>query len=150
MISYIRFVNVILAGLLAGIIFGIWIGFNPQNLSAATYVEQQQNTIKSLNTLMPLLGLITIIITITSAFMQRISKRTFFTLLAAALFLIISGLITRFGNQPINSIVMTWTNNSIPDNWMELRDRWWSLHILRTVAALLAFFMIVWTSIRRG
>src|SRR5687768_15388719 len=122
----IRMVNVILAGLVAGIIFGVWIGFNPQNLSAPTYVEQQQNAIKALNTLMPLLGLVTIIITVTSAFLQRHDKTVFIVLLMAAIFLIVSGLVTRFGNQPINSIVMTWSKDNVPDNWTELRDKWWA------------------------
>jgi uncharacterized membrane protein len=141
---------VIMAGLVAGIIFGVWIGFNPQHLSAATYVEQQQNAIKALNTLMPLLGLMTIILTITSAFLQRRDKGTFIVLLVAAVLLIVSGLVTRFGNQPINSIVMTWSKDSVPDNWTELRDKWWSLHIVRTLAALFAFCLIVWASIRKG
>jgi hypothetical protein len=60
-----------MAGLVAGTLFGIWIGYNPQNLSAQTYIEQQQSVIKALNTLMPLLGLIAIILTVISAFMQR-------------------------------------------------------------------------------
>lgn len=146
----IRMVNVILAGLVAGIIFGVWIGFNPQHLSAPTYVEQQQNAIKALNTLMPLLGLMTIIITVTSAFLQRHDKSIFIVLLMAAAFLIVSGLVTRFGNQPINSIVMTWSKDNVPDNWTELRDKWWALHIARTVVTLIAFCLIVWASIRKG
>lgn len=146
----IRVVNVILAGLVAGIIFGVWIGFNPQNLSAPTYVEQQQNAIKAFNTLMPLLGLITIIITLTSAFLQRQDKNIFIVLSMAAAFLIVSGLVTRFGNQPINSIVMTWSKDNVPDNWTELRDKWWALHIIRTLAALLAFGLIVWGNIRKS
>lgn len=149
MLTYIRLTNIILSGLVAGIIFGIWIGFNPGNLSAATYVEQQQNTIRALNTLMPLLGLVTIIITIASALMQRLNKEVFILLLMAAGCLIISGLVTRFGNQPINSIVMTWSKDGLPDNWTELRDRWWSMHIVRTIAALVGFGLIVWGSIRK-
>jgi uncharacterized membrane protein len=138
-----------MAGLVAGIIFGVWIGFNPQHLSASTYVEQQQNAIKALNTLMPLFGLVTIIFTVTSAILQRNDKSTFVLLLVAAALLIVSGLVTRFGNQPINSIVMTWSKDNVPDNWTELRDKWWSMHIVRTLAALFAFCLIVWASIRK-
>lgn len=32
--SIIRFLNIILAAMLAGVSFGIWIGFNPMDLSA--------------------------------------------------------------------------------------------------------------------
>ena len=148
-ILIIRFFNILMAGLIAGILFGIWIGYNPQSLSAPTYVEHQQSVIKALNTLMPLLGLITIVLTVISAFMQRANKSVFISLLIAAVLLIISGLITRFGNQPINAIVMTWNKVAVPGNWTELRDKWWSLHITRAVTAISAFCLIVWSSMRK-
>jgi len=145
----IRFINIIMAGLIAGILFGIWIGYNPIHLSAQTYVEQQQSVIKSLNTLMPLLGLITIILTLIAAFLQKNNKNIFITLLIAAVFLTISGLITKLGNQPINSIVMTWDKTNVPSNWTELRDKWWSLHIARALTAFIAFCLIIWSSMRK-
>ena len=146
----IRFLNILMAGLVAGTIFGIWIGFNPQNLSASTYIEHQQSVIKSLNNIMPILGLITIILTVISAFMQKDNKIIFIVLLVAAVLLIISGLVTRFGNQPINAIVMTWDKVDVPSNWTELRDKWWSLHIIRAVTSIAAFCLIVWTSMRKN
>ena len=149
-ILIIRFLDLLMAGLIAGVIFGIWIGYNPQNFSAQTYVEQQQSAIKALNTLMPLLGLITILLTIVSAFLQRDNKNVFIALSIAAVFLIVSGLVTRFGNQPINSIIMTWNKVEVPGNWTELRDKWWSLHKIRTVTAVLAFCIIIWTNIKRA
>ena len=147
--TLIRFFNIVMAALVAGTIFGIWIGYNPQNLSAPTYIEQQQNTINALNTLMPILGLITILLTITSAIIQRKNKTTFSLLFLAAAFLIISGFTTKFGNQPINSIVMTWDMNSAPDNWMTLREEWWSFHKIRTLSAFIGLCLIVWASIRK-
>ena len=132
-----------MAGQIAGTIFGIWIGYNPQNLSAPTYVEHQQSVIKALNTLMPILGLITIVLTVISALMQKDNKSVFISLLVAAVLLIISGLVTRFGNQPINAIVMTWNKADVPSNWTELRDKWWSWHIIRAVTAIAAFCLIV-------
>ncbi len=145
----IRFLNIVMAGLIAGTLFGIWIGYNPQNLSAQTYVEQQQSVIKALNTLMPILGLLVIILTVISAFMQKGNQTVFILLLIAAVLLIISGLVTRFGNQPINSIVMTWNKVDAPNNWLELRDKWWSWHVIRALSALVAFCLIVWTSMRK-
>src|SRR6185312_13193803 len=140
----IRFLNIMMAVLIAGTLFGIWVGYNPRNLPPATYVEQQQSAIKALNTLMPLLGLITIFLTLLSAFLQKDNKTVFITLIIAAVFLIISGLVTRFGNQPINSIVMTWNKADVPANWTELRDKWWSLHIIRAITAFVAFCLIAW------
>lgn len=145
----IRFCNIVMAALVTGTIFGIWIGYNPKDLSAPTFIEQQQNAILALNTLMPILALITILLTITSAFLQRKDKIAFSVLLVASVFLIVGGLITRFGNQPINSIVMTWDMNTPPNNWMVLRNQWWTYHELRTLSAFIGLCLIVWTSIKK-
>ncbi len=148
--SIIRVLNVLVVGLVAGSIFGVLLGYNPNNLSAATYIEQQQSAISALNTLMPILGLIAIVLTLTSAFLQKNDKNLFIFMLVAAVFLVISGLTTRFGNQPINTIVMTWDMNAPPGNWMTLRDEWWSFHIVRTITALIAFFLVAWASVNKN
>ncbi|CAL1517750.1 DUF1772 domain-containing protein [Chitinophaga sp. MM2321] len=145
----IRFFDILMAGLIAGTLFGIWIGFDPKSLSAPTYVEQQQSVIKALNVLMPILGLITILLTITAAFLQSRHQAVFVTLLVAAGFLMISGLVTRFGNQPINSIVMTWDKMNVPANWTELRDKWWLLHKIRALTAFISFCLIIWSGMRK-
>jgi uncharacterized membrane protein len=145
----IRFINIVLAGLIAGTLIGIWLSYNPVNYSITTYLEHQQGAIRALNTLMPLLGLITIILTLISAFRQKDNKTTFMTLIIAAIFLVISGLVTKFGNQPINKIVMTWNNTNVPGKWTELRDKWWSLHKIRAVTTFIAFCLIVWTAVRK-
>jgi Domain of unknown function (DUF1772) len=144
-----RFLNLLMAGLIAGTLFGIWIGYNPENLSAQTYIEQQQNVIRALNVLMPILGLITIVLSIVAAILQRHNRPVFVTLIIAAVLLIVSGLITKFGNQPINSIVMTWNKTDAPGNWTELRDKWWSFHKERTLTAFLAFCLIIWSGFRK-
>ena len=138
-----------MVALVTGTIFGIWIGYNPKDLSAPTFIEQQQNAILALNTLMPILGLITILLTLTSAFLQRKDKIAFSVLVVASVFLIVSGLTTKFGNQPINSIVMTWDMNTPPNNWTELRNQWWIFHELRTLSAFIGLCLIVWTSIKK-
>jgi hypothetical protein len=146
----IRVLNILVVGLVAGTIFGILVGYNPNDLSAGTYIEQQQSVIIALNTLMPLLGLLAIVLTITSAFLQKKNKNVFIIMLMAAGFLILSGLTTRFGNQPINSVVMTWDVNTPPSNWMQLRDQWWLYHIIRTMSALIAFFLVTWSNINKA
>jgi hypothetical protein len=146
----IRFVNIILAALLAGTSFGMWIGFNPLNLSPSTYIEQQQNTIRSLNVLMIALVMSAAVITIISAFLQKRNKPVFVMLLIAALFFIACAFISRFGNQPINKMIMTWSPDSLPNNWSVLRDKWWSFHIMRTIAELIALSLVTWCSIKRN
>ena len=139
----------LLAALVAGTVFGVFIGYNPVDLGYSTYVEQQQLVIRNLNVLMPILGLITILLTGLSAYLQRANKSVFLTLLLAAGFLFASGIITRVGNQPINSIVITWNTSLPPENWMELRDEWWLFHTVRMYTAVISLILIIWANIKK-
>jgi hypothetical protein len=138
-----------LAALLAGVSFGIWIGFNPDNLSALTYTEQQQHTIRSLSAVMTSLVVTALVITILSAFLQRKNKTVFIGLLIASMFFIACILISVFGNRPINNTVLTWTSDTIPADWKIFRDKWWSLHIARTITELIGLALVAWTSVRK-
>jgi hypothetical protein len=145
--SIIRFINIILAAILAGVSFGIWIGFNPLDLSSSTYVEQQQNMLHSLRTLMIALVVIATLVTLISAYIQRNNTSILIALLIAAAFFIACILISRFGIKPIDDKVLSWTSSSIPDDWTALRDKWWTLHIMRTIAELAALCIVVWTGV---
>ena len=149
-LSLVRMANIIFTALIAGGMFVIWFGYDPAALSPSTYVEQQQNAIRALNVFMPVLGAIAILLTLVSAFLQRKDRTVFVLLVVAAAFLIISGLVTRFGNQPINALVMTWDIARPPANWTELRDQWWGFHRLRTLCGLIALTLIAWASIHPG
>jgi len=146
-LAIVRFANIVFAALVAGGMFVIWIGYDPATLSSSTYVEQQQNTIRALNVLMPVLGAITILLTLFSAFLQRSDRKALLILIVAAAFLVTSGLVTRFGNQPINTIVMSWDMARPPANWIEMRDHWWAFHRLRTLSGLIALVLIAWASV---
>ena len=61
--TILRFLNVILAALLGGSSFGMWMGFNISNFFPSTYVALQQNTIHMLNALMISLVIMATIIT---------------------------------------------------------------------------------------
>lgn len=146
-LSIVRFSSIVFAALIGGGMFVIWAGYDPVALSPSTYVEQQQNAIRALNVLMPVLGAITVLLTLVSAFLQRNDRKAFVLLIVAAAFLIVSGLLTRFGNQPINAIVMTWDMARPPANWTALRDQWWGYHRLRTVSGFIALVLIAWASV---
>ena len=71
-------------------------------------------------------------------------------LIAAGVCLAAAGLITRFLNQPINAIVMTWSAAAPPSDWTGLRDQWWYWHVVRLVAATIAFGLIITAALRRA
>lgn len=138
MLASVRFISLLLTSLLVGTMFGIWLGFNPAALSATAYVEMQQNAIRALNVSLPVLGLVCIIFTAALAVLTKHDQRTRYLLVAAVLSLIAAGLITRFANQPINAVVITWSPQAPAANWAELRDTWWYWHVWRTIAGIAA------------
>ena len=148
-LTIVRFTNVILVALLAGVSLGIWIGFNPKDLPYDTFVGQQQNMLGSLRQLMVALVVLATLVTMVSAFLQRQNKLSFILLLSASLFLIGCILITALGNKPIDDMVMTWTAQSAPDGWTGIRDKWWTLHILRTLTELIALCLVTGTAIKK-
>ncbi len=136
--NIIRFVLLVLPALLVGTMFGIWIGFNPASLSASAYVEQQQNAIRSLNTLLPAMGAVCILLTVALAFMSKGLSPSRDLLFPAALFMIVAAVVTRFANQPINAVVMTWSAQAPAANRAQRRDEWWQWHIVRSLAGIAA------------
>lgn len=143
----IRFVDLLLLALLAGTTFGIWAGYDPAGFGATTYVEQQQNAIRGLNTLLPAMGAVGILLTAVLAVRARRRPRERALLVAALVCLIAAALVTRFGNQPINAQVMSWSPQAPAANWATLRDAWWHWHELRTVAVVGGFALTLLASL---
>ena len=150
LIASIRFASLLLTALLVGTMFGIWLGFNPAPLSSSAFVEMQQNAIRALNVPLPILGLVCIVLTAALAALTKADKRARWLLVIAALCLAAAGLITRFGNQPINAVFMSWSAQAPPSDWAALRDTWWHWHTLRTVIAVAGFALALLAAVGRS
>ncbi len=146
-IFIIRFFDILFSGLLAGIMICIWQAAAYKAEREISNLEIQQANIKIFNDKIPLLGLMTIILTLTSVALQNHMMIIFIPLLLAALFLMISGIISRYVNQPINKQIQRWSKDYIPGKWEYIRDKWVSYHIYRTIFTLLAFVLIILTSL---
>jgi uncharacterized membrane protein len=132
----VQFVALMLVGLVAGATFGIWHGYDPTGLSPAAFVEMHQNAVRGLNVLLPMLALTGAVLMAILAFLSRRRRTAAWLYVAALVFIIAGGAVTRLINQPINAAVMTWTAETLPQTWTVLRDRWWSWHIVRTLLAM--------------
>src|SRR5690349_18797371 len=102
--AVIDFANLLLAALLVGAMFDAWLFLNPNGLDASTYLTLQQQAIRTLNRKMPVLGAVTIVVTIIAAVFARDAYTRLWLLVAATACFVTMGLITRFLNQPINAI----------------------------------------------
>src|SRR5579862_3124180 len=130
----VRFANLLLAAMVTGAMFGLWLAFNPRNgLDGSSYIVIHQQSVRGMNTAMPLLGFVTILTTIAAAYLTRDDKARLVMLIVAILAFVATGLITRFVNQPINATIMGWSPSAPPAEWMALRDSWWRWHMLRIV-----------------
>jgi len=145
-----RFILLLLLSLVVGTTFGVWAGYNPASLSATAYVEQQQNAIRSLNTLLPAMGAACILLAGWLAFQAKKDARTRYFLIGTMVCLIAAALVTRFGNQPINAEVMTWNPQSPPAQWTQLRDAWWQWHVARMLAGILGLALALIALLPRG
>ncbi|HEU5235803.1 MAG TPA: DUF1772 domain-containing protein [Pyrinomonadaceae bacterium] len=146
----IDFCNLLLASLVIGAMFGIWLSFNPAGLGAAAYVMQQQHGIRTLNGTMPILGALTILLTIAAAVLARNDGTRFTLLLGATVCFVAVALITRFLNQPINAIMITWSPDSPPANWVQLRDDWWRWHVVRLVVGIGGLCLLIIATLKHA
>ncbi|MCX5272630.1 DUF1772 domain-containing protein [Streptomyces virginiae] len=66
----------------------------------------------------------------------------------AGLLALTSLLVTRFGNVPINSRIKEWAHASAPADHTEILRHWEMFNDIRTVAAVLAFALLISTALR--
>src|SRR3954447_18548744 len=120
--AIVNFADLLLAALVVGAMFGVWLIFNPAGLAPGAYTTLHQQGIRTLNRTMPILGAVTILLTVLAAVLGRRDTTRFCLLAGTVLCFVASGLVTRFLNQPINAKVATWHTDSPPANWMGLPD----------------------------
>jgi len=143
LLTVIRGADLLLGALLTGAMFGVWLSFNPARLSPTAYVLQQQQGVRTLHPPLPIMGGMTILLTLISAWLTWPDRVQSAVLLVGALGYIVAGLITRLINMPINSRVMTWSAEAPPANWGRFRDRWWYWHRVRTAAAVCGLCLLI-------
>lgn len=140
--SLLHVASIVVASLLIGAMFGIWRGYDPAFYSPATFVEVHQGAVRGLNFLLPAMGLVAIAMAATLAFLARRRRPVFWRYTAAAAALAVAGIITRFGNQPLNDVVMGW-GTTPPEGWETLRDTWWSWHLARLAAGFIGEILLI-------
>jgi len=142
-ITLLQGLALVLLSLLLGAVFGIWRGYDPAGYSAATFVEVHQGAVRGLNLLLPLLGLATLIIVAALAIAARQRSEILGLYAGAFIAIAVAGAVTRFGNQPINDQVMTWSATSLPADWTAIRDGWWNFHLLRLAASFAGELLLI-------
>ncbi len=140
-----RFVNLILAALLAGNEFGSWVAVHPAlgRLSAAERIRAEQEVTRRFAAIMPF-WMSSVIVSCLPV--VALSRRTNAFLPTAAGTACFVGMLasTLIGNVPINDRVLEMSPETDGEEFKELRERWDRLHTLRIVlnVAGLAFLCV--------
>lgn len=148
--AVIDFADVLLAALVVGAMFGMWLILNPARRAAGTYITLHQQGIRTLNTALPAFGAATIILSIAAAVLARGDSARFPLLIATAVCFAAAGLITRLRNQQINATVITWKSDAPPANWKDITDRWLRWHLIRLLAGVGGLSLLIAAVLRRG
>jgi len=146
----IDFTSLLLASLLVGAMFGVWLIFNPVGLEPAVYTTLLQQGIRTMNVTMPLLGMATILATTAAAVLARGNGGRLSLLVAAVACFVAARLVTRFLNQPINAIVMAWSVDSPPADWTRFRDEWRRWHMLRSAIGIAGLCLLIAATLDRA
>lgn len=139
----LRFVNLVLAGLLAGNEFGTKVALHPalEELSIPERIRAEQAVTRRYGTIMPLWMSSTVASCVAALALSRGSRGLLPTLAGTACF---AGMLlsTLLGNVPINKRVLEMDPDRDGEEFAGLRKRWDRLHTLRVVLNVVGFGLL--------
>ena len=137
-----RFLNLLLTGLLAGLLVGIvFVEVSFLDLSAFVYTAVEQPKHRVFEPIMPVFNTLVIGSGVLVLLLMRERKTLSFILtLVGVICTIVMVISTLLVNVPINSEIMNvWSAENPPADWAQVRDQWNFWHSFRTVLAVVAF-----------
>lgn len=142
-LSIARAFAVVCSGLMAGLLFGDWLGpsFARSTMSESSFIQFQQ--IVHLNYLRTLPALSTLALAAPVVWLIMLRSRRdsaeFKLLIGATAAIAIGFTITFVFNVPVNDQLETWNFAAPPANAREIWDRWEKAHIVRTIFWVVGF-----------
>ena len=135
MITTVRVVAILFAGLMTGLLFGDWLGpsFARSEMPLSGFVQFQQIIHYKYLKALPGVSLVALLSPIVWAILARRPSFEFRILVLAIVAIAAGSAITFIYNVPINDVLETWNYNSPPSNARELWQPWETAHVVRTV-----------------
>jgi len=153
LLNLVRFFQLLLMGLYAGLLFGDRVGVTPirPKLPAAAFVLYQQQLHLRFGKVMPVLLAGSLLAGVISlALLRRNYKdREFIFTVIATVCTVCVVILTRLINAPINETLMTWQVSSPPENVMQLWAPWEGSQTIRTVIAVIGFASLAYATTTR-
>lgn len=149
-IDLLRFVSLLLAGVLAGFEIGIHYGLGapPASVPEDAQILLRQTMVLRLRVLAPAIFLPTLASALALFFTERSGPDAWlrgFAVGALGLWIVIRAVRT----IPVNSTTLTWQPNAPPSNWRKLVEKTEKAHVLAAWAAVVAFACLLAATLRR-
>lgn len=143
--TILKFIATIATGLLAGAFLYGFLNLVPtfyevpQHVHLRFRVQLMNHNGISMQALMA----VSIIAPLWYAFVNtRVRAVVFLSVLSSSMALV-SLLVTRFGNVPINTLIRSWSETHPPADWLDYLHRWDSYNLVRSIAAIVSFILFV-------
>ncbi|WP_371404118.1 DUF1772 domain-containing protein [Kribbella sp. NBC_00662] len=142
MTRFVRSASLLFSGVFAGFLVCVLVLENSlRGFDASVYTQTRLIELDSLDKLASATLIPALITTVVLAIRARGNSRRI-VLVAIALLVVV--FVTTFAiNLPINSDQTAWSVQNPPSDWASVRDRWQVAHAIRTVAAVLAFGLLI-------
>ena len=138
-------VAVLCSGLMAGLLFGDWLGpsFARAAMSASSFIQFQQIVHTNYLRTLPALSTVALAAPILWLIILRSRRETaeFKILLGATVAIAIGYTITFVFNVPVNNQLETWDFAAPPANAREIWSQWEKAHVVRTIFWVVGFFL---------
>jgi uncharacterized membrane protein len=139
--SVIPCICLILVMLVTGVFWGTWFTLTRSldEFPADSFIRIGKTIISNVAWPMRILMPLTLL-SLLGLCMTTLKQRPSFYFFAGSFLLMVVTLIITVGVEvPIDNQINTWTVETLPANWTELRARWNTFHTLRTVTSILSF-----------
>jgi uncharacterized membrane protein len=140
LVKWVQFVSIMLYVLVAGVMWGTWLSLarSMTDYDAATFLTDGKHMIENLAVIMAVLMISAVVIGLVAVVLLFRSRSTVAAWLAViGLVLMIAVMVVTLTVEvPIDNLIATWTEASLPADWQEIRARWSVFHTVRTFASL--------------
>ncbi|WP_326596648.1 DUF1772 domain-containing protein [Streptomyces sp. NBC_01803] len=146
-----RFASLLFAGVFSGFLVGVLVlETSLRSYDRYVYAQVREVELDALDvlasaTLIP--ALLAVAVLVFSAF--RAKGPALWLPLTAFVLLLIVFVTSLAVSVPINGDQGDWDVQAPPSDWADVRDRWQTAHVVRTVAAVLAFGFLAFSALRK-
>jgi hypothetical protein len=135
---------VVLAALVLGVFWGPWLALTRSidTLGPQVFLVVVHRLDKNLGRAMTILYPLTLLSIVAVAIISFGSTIAFWLTVAGLAMFILALIVTTVVEVPIVAQIRGWTESTMPSNWIELRDRWASFHLLRVIPGILGLALL--------